>query len=118
MWIRLYVHTRLLSIVTINEEERVYREILRGEKRATERFFKEKLSPWREQPGRDDLHGEDVSIERLSKERKAPGRVRLSGDSFTSLHHSFSRFTSSCNSILHLCNLNSMYSSMHSKVLI
>jgi hypothetical protein len=87
----------------ITKEERVRREILRGE---------------REQPRRDDLHGEDISMERLSEERGAPGRTQPSIDSFTSLCHSFSWFTSSSSSILHLCNLASMCFSMHFKALI
>ena len=38
--------------------------LLRGEKRSAERGFKERLSPWREQPRRERLCGETLYVEK------------------------------------------------------
>jgi hypothetical protein len=56
-------------------EDSSWREILRGERRSTERGFRERLSPWREQPRRDDLQGENLSVERFFEERLSPERT-------------------------------------------
>jgi hypothetical protein len=45
-------------------ERIVVERLLRGEKPSAGRFFKERLSPWIEQPRREGLHGETLSVEK------------------------------------------------------
>jgi hypothetical protein len=67
-------------------ERIVVERLLRGEKPSAERFFKERLSPWREQPRRERLHGGTLSVEKplqgeiIFKERISLWRDSLRGE--------------------------------------
>jgi hypothetical protein len=70
--------------------------LLLGEKVFAKRFFKERLSPWKEQPRREKLQGEAPSVEkplqggmvfkeRMSLWRDSSRREKLRGESITSV---------------------------------